>query len=132
MQWFGARLQVLVAAVMVLLATAASERSSYFCKMMGRAVIDCCCDSAHGAREQSGPAARAPDCCEIIRASAQPVAAVDQATATSVLTAALVTTLPETAYPERTYSLVSSVPSSARAPPAIGPPLFLSHCALLI
>jgi hypothetical protein len=132
MQWFGARLQLLMAALMVLLATAASERSPYFCKMMGRAVIECCCDATHHAREQGGPAARAPDCCEAIRGSGQSVAAIDHATAPDLPAAALIATLPSSDYPEQTFSLASGISSFARAPPAIGPPLFLSHCALLL
>jgi hypothetical protein len=117
---------------MVLLATAASARSRYFCKMMGEAVAECCCGAAERASESTGVTARAPDCCERIGAAKGTAVAVDQATTPNVLSAPLVATLPAFEYPAPEFRLTSSAPSFARAPPGAGPPLFIAHCALLI
>lgn len=132
MRWFGFRLQLLVTAAFVLLAAAAADRSHYFCRMMERAVAECCCPDAHEASERSGATAKSPDCCDPLARSQQPVAAAHDFASPSVLSASLVATLPAIECPEPSFRLLQAVPSLARAPPALGPPLFISHCALLI
>jgi hypothetical protein len=133
MQQLGARLRLFLAALIVLLAAAASDRSHYFCKMMGRAVAECCCAPQHSPQRGRNTALRAADCCERLAASQQPVATLSHhAALPDFPVAALVATLPAFAPPEPSFRLVPAHPSPARAPPALGPPLFLSHCALLI
>lgn len=132
MRWFGVRLQLLLVALVVLLAAAASDRSHYFCKMMGRAVAECCCPGAHDASQNDGAAARAPDCCELLAASKQSVAANHEATAPTLSATPVAVMLPGFEYSEPTFRLVETPRTLARAPPAIGPPLFISHCSLLI
>ena len=132
MRWFGARLQLLLVALVVLLGVAASDRSHYFCKMLGRAVEECCCPGAHDANQNDGATARAPDCCELMAGSKQPVAAYHHATAPSLSATPVAVTLASFEYSEPSFRLVETPRTLARAPPAIGPPLFLSHCALLI
>lgn len=132
MRWFGARLQLLLVALVVLLAAVASDRSHYFCKMMGRAVAECCCPGAHDANQNDGATAQSPDCCELLAASKQPLAAHHQATAANPHAAALAVLLPAFEYSEPSFRVIETPRTLARAPPAIGPPLFLSHCALLI
>jgi hypothetical protein len=132
MLWFGARLQLLLVALVVLLAAAASDRSHYFCKMMGRAVAECCCPSSHEAGQGEGAAARAPDCCELMASSKQPLAAYQQATAPGLAAPPVAVLLASLEYSEPSFRLVETPPTLARAPPGIGPPLFISHCALLI
>jgi len=130
MRWFGARLQLLLVALLVLLATAASDRSSYFCKMMGRAVAHCCCSAERGASQSVGATARAPDCCERIAPSKLPAAA-SQPTAVELSAAPVAVVLPAFQCSEPSFRLVETPRTLARAPPIIGPPLFISHCALL-
>ena len=132
MRWFGVRLQLVLVALVVLLAAAASDRSHYFCKMMGRAVAECCCPGAHEDERGAEAAARAPDCCELIAASKQPVAASHEATAAELSEAGLAVTLPAFEYPLPSFRLLQVPALLARPPPAIGPPLFISHCALLV
>jgi hypothetical protein len=134
MRSFRARLQILLAALMVLLGVAASQRSHYFCKMMGRAVAECCCVRGHAAPvgKNLGATARADDCCELIARDGQRVLAVQQAAPPQVVMAALVVALPGVEYSLPSFAPSGHTPSLARAPPALGPPLFLSHCALLI
>lgn len=132
MRWFGVRLQLLLAALMVLLVAAACERSLYFCKMMDRAVAECCCARAHDGHPNEGANVRAPDCCELIAVSKQGVVASHEVAPAQLSRAALIATLPAFEYPAPSFRLVERPPSLARAPPAIGPPLFISHCSLLI
>ena len=132
MRWFGVRLQLLLTALIVLLAAAASAPSHYFCKMTGRAVAECCCASELGPKAHRTARAEAPDCCELRSASHPPVVVSHNAAVPELPVASLAATLPVLVYPEPTFRLLGAVPSAARAPPAIGPPLFISHCALLI
>lgn len=128
----GVRWRILLVALVVLLAAFTADRSHYFCKMMGQAVAECCCASGHGPKADAGATARAPDCCELITASKHSVVAPQATTPPEVGAATLVATLPTLEYPEPWFHLVPPVPSLARAPPSIGPPRFLAHCALLI
>jgi hypothetical protein len=130
MRRFGVRLQLLVVALVVLLAAVASARSHYFCKMMGQAVAECCCPGAHEA--SASAAARAPDCCEVIAASKPAVAVSHQATTVQFSEAGLAVMLPAFEYPQPSFRLLQTPALLARPPPALGPPLFISNCALLI
>jgi len=133
MQQLGARLRLLLAALIVLLAAAASDRSHYFCTMMGRAVAECCCASERSQQRSRHASVRASDCCERLTAARQPVAAPSSHPALpDFAVAALLTTLPSVECPEPSFRLAPALSAPARAPPALGPPLFLAHCALLI
>jgi len=133
MRQIGVRLQLLLAALIVLLATAAADHSHYFCKMMGRAVAECCCATSHQLQRSRSASARAPDCCELLTASKQSVATSHSAALPDVPVAAWVAILPAFAFSEPHFRLVPLLRAPTRAaPPAIGPPLFISHCAMLI
>ena len=132
MRWFGVRLQLLLAALVVLLVAAVCERSLYFCKMMDRAVAECCCARAHDVHPNEGASVRAPDCCELIAVPKQRVVAAHEAAPVELSGATPIAMLPALEYPEPSFRLIERPPSPARAPPAIGPPLFISHCSLLI
>lgn len=132
MRFFGVRLQLLLVALVALLATAWSDRSHYFCKMMGRATAECCCAAWHAEAREDGPTAKAPDCCELIGATKPPTALSQQAAPASLQVVALAATLPAYEYAEPSFSLVEPPSSQARAPPAIGPPFYITHCSLLI
>ncbi|HEX2670672.1 MAG TPA: hypothetical protein VHM25_07370 [Polyangiaceae bacterium] len=133
MRWFGVRLQLLLTALMVLLATAASDRSHYFCKMMGRAVDECCCSTEQHLQRGRSATVQSPDCCSRLAAGEQPaVITSHNATLPDFPSAALAATLPAFAAAESNFRVVPALRPPARAPPGVGPPLFLSHCALLI
>ena len=133
MRWFGVRLQLLLTALIVLLAAAAADRSQYFCKMMGRAVAECCCSTEQHLQRSRSATVQSSDCCERLGASQEPVATTSHnATAPDFPAAALAVTLPAFGCPEPTFRVVPALRPPARAPPGIGPPLFISHCALLI
>lgn len=133
MRQFGVRLRLFLAALIVLLAAAASDRSHYFCKMMGQAVAECCCGSEHRPERSHGASVQAPDCCERLAASQQPLATTSHSVALpDVPVAALVATLPAFTPPEPSFRLLPARHSPARAPPVNRPPLFVSHCKLLI
>jgi hypothetical protein len=130
MRWLGVRLQLLLTALLLLGVLVVADRSHYVCKMMGRAVAQCCCAGAHEPRIERAVAARSPDCCELIAASKQPFAA--QAAPPPSLPLPLATLLPVDALPTPAFQLLDAPRPSARAPPALGPPLFIAHCTLLI
>lgn len=132
MRWFGVRLQLLLTALIVLLSAAASERSHYFCRMMERTVVECCCSSEHRSHRNAAVTVRAADCCELLVASEQPVFNAHHAALAEFPVAALAATLPAFPPPELGFRLVPALPPPARAPPSLGPPLFISNCALLI
>jgi hypothetical protein len=99
---------------------------------MDRAVAECCCARAHDGHPNEGAIVRAPDCCELIAVSEQRVVAAHEAAPVELSGSAPIAMLPAFDYPEPSFRLVERPPSLARAPPAIGPPLFISHCSLLI
>jgi hypothetical protein len=133
MRWFGVRLQLLLAALIVLLAAAASDHSQYFCKMMGRAVSECCCSAEQRLHHSRSATMQPSDCCERLAAGQERVAITSHnATAPDFPSAALATTLPTFAAAESDFRVVPALRPPARAPPGVGPPLFISHCALLI
>jgi hypothetical protein len=127
------RLQLLFVALVVLLAATASDRAHYFCKMMDRAMAECCCAGAPASAEDAAKlAVQAPHCCERLVPSNHPVVAASDEAAPSSLTASSVALPPWLEYPTQVSRVLAARPAAARAPPALGPPLFLAHCSLLI
>lgn len=129
MRSFGAHLHVVLLALVVMLVAAASDRAHYFCRMMDRSMAQPCCAPE---RSTSGPAAGAPDCCERIIASTNSILAAARDATPDLRVALAATVPPPLEYPAPTSRLLVTNPTAARAPPAIGPPLFLAHCSLLI
>jgi hypothetical protein len=120
--------------MLVLLAAGESARTHYFCRMMGRVVASCCCaEDADGAwLVERRVVLRAPDCCERLepRSVTSPAVPGKAAgiTSPSAVAPVLLAELPAPSpHPATAMTL-----REARAPPAVGPPLFISHCALLI
>ena len=133
MRGFGVRLQLLLTALMVLLAAAAADRSQYFCKMMGRAVAECCCNAEQRVPRSRSATVQSSDCCERLGATGEPLATpAHDATPPDFPAAALAVTLPAFTSLELNFRVVPALRPPARAPPGVGPPLFISHCALLI
>jgi hypothetical protein len=131
MRAIRARIFALFAALVMLLPSAASARTQYYCRMMGRIVASSACDEG-AASKAASPAQelQLADCCQRLSSSSQSAslgtleAVHDVAPATSM------------AAPQ---PFVVGVPrdsdgfcaQSTQAPLAIGPPLFIVHCALL-
>lgn len=132
MRAVAARLQLLLVALAVLLAATAADRAHYFCQMTGRAMADCCCAGAPASAEDPPAAVRAPDCCQRLVPSNHPAVAASDDAAPAVLTATFVALPAWLEYPTRGFRLLETTPAAARAPPGLGPPLFLAHCSLLI
>ena len=127
-----ARVFALLAALVLLLPSGAWARSQYYCRMMGGLVPSCCCGA--DARSQSAKHAQElqdANCCQRISPSTRSVLlstpeAVRElalpATLAVVCVSADITPQPDTG---------TSCTESTQAPLAIGPPLFVMHCALL-
>jgi hypothetical protein len=126
-----ARLFALMATLVALVAAAAPARAQFFCHMRERVVSDCCCPKEE-ANRVAQPTASAPDCCERIASANRAAVAAAHDVDASVPSAAMVAILAayERIEPPREVGL--SATAQARAPPAIGPPAFISLCRLLI
>jgi hypothetical protein len=121
-----------LAAAIVLLSDEAAPKTQYFCHMMGRVVASCCCAGEDGASKVECRAeARAPDCCERIESRKGHALPAAPEKATSGLSPVALSVLPECVPPPPRRAPVARL-REARAPPAVGPPLFLAHCAILI
>jgi hypothetical protein len=127
------RLVGLLTALAVLLPGTAFARGQYFCRMMNRVVATCCCE-----REETPPAearcaakVRMTDCCERISASARTPALKAAGADVPIPPAAIAATVPAMEYVVPRVGATRALPAQARAPPSIGPPLFIAHCSLL-
>jgi hypothetical protein len=128
-----ARLLALLATLVALLAAAAPERARYFCHMRAQVVADCCCpEQATHARGEEQISLRSPECCEHLSSVTQAAVALTHEASASVPPPAIALVLPayERVAPIVEAATVATAP--ARAPPALGPPAFLSLCRLLI
>jgi hypothetical protein len=127
-----ARILALLAALILLLPGGGAGRAQYYCQMMGRVVATCCCEP--GASAQAPGAARelqVADCCQRI-SSALPSASLGTHEALrGVPAAALLSTVPAPLQWASATPSASACAESTQAPLAIGPPLFVKHCALL-
>lgn len=126
----------LLATLVVLLAAGASARKQYFCHMMGRVVDSCCCTEGYDAPaiECETAQVRTPDCCERIDSgSRSTLPGTPDRIARVVPSAALAVVVLAAPEPTLPHPDPATPPSpEARAPPAVGPPRFLAHCAFLI
>lgn len=117
----------------VLLPAGAFARAQYHCRMMGRTVTACCCASKHKAKASACEVQiRSRDCCERVSgASERDLASSAREAAPPVFPAGLAATLPALALDVPVAASVALSSPQARAPPGLGPPLFLAHCAFL-
>jgi hypothetical protein len=117
----------------VLLPGSAFARTQYFCRMMNRVVSTCCCEAQkhRDAEVSRSPKVRPTDCCQKVTASDRTATASTSKIDCSVPEASIAEAPAPLAFvASRTFTLVA--PSiQARAPPSIGPPLFIAHCSLL-
>src|SRR5262249_2902340 len=127
------RIVALLVGLATVLPGSAFVRSHYFCRMMDRVMASPCCKHEAEARRVSREdQARAPDCCLRIQASVRDVAPPTRSTDAAVPAAALLATIVEPVYAPPVGRDVAPSGARARAPPPLGPPLFLAHCSLLI
>jgi hypothetical protein len=131
MRHFRLQIIALFAVLSILLSGAAAASVRYRCSMSGRLLDACCCAKAGAARATNRPVeVRAPDCCEKVvsaaRAGATATFEVDSSLPAAVATAFVfrLDLLPRP-------SVETHVIWRDRAPPAIGPPLFLKNCSFL-
>ena len=128
-----ARLFALVATLVALIAAAAPARAHFFCHMRERVVSACCCPKeATHADKVAQPTASAPDCCERIAAASRDAVAAAHDVDASAPSAQMVAILAAYERIEPPHEIGLSATAQARAPPAIGPPAFISFCRLLI
>ena len=128
-------LVTLLAALLVLLPGGASARTQYLCHVMGRVMPSCCCETEQQASDSSpDPQLRSEGCCEFISSPGHAAMPRTCEKATKLPGAAFVAVVPEPlrVTPSAPQSPRATTVPQTRAPPALGPPLFLAHCALLI
>src|SRR6187431_3449370 len=123
-----ARLVALFAALVMLLSGAASARTQYHCRMMGR-VIDfvCCGNDATSKATSPVQEVQLPDCCQRLSSSTRSAALGTLNAANDVAPAVQVATIPQAFSTGLNGALVSFCAESTQAPLAIGPPLFIVH-----
>lgn len=127
-----ARIFALLAALLMLLPGGAFARTQYYCAMTGRVMAARCCETETASQAPSATQEfQVTDCCQRLSAANRNASLGTRAALHSVLTAALPALLAE-AFPATPPSDTgSSCAESTQAPLAIGPPLFVAHCALL-
>lgn len=127
------RLVGVLTALAVLLPGTALARGQYFCRMMNRVVATCCCerDEAPSSEARCAAKIRMTDCCERVSASARTPAVKAAGPDIVVSPPAIASTIPALAYVVPRAVTAPLLPAQARAPPGIGPPLFIVHCSLL-
>lgn len=128
-----ARLFALFAAVVMLLPGTASARTQYYCRMTGRIIGSVACDNGVAAKA-AGPAQelRALDCCQRLSPSKHSASPGTLDALSDIAPATRVATLPQAfALRPNSGGPIGFCAESTQAPLAIGPPLFIVHCALL-
>ena len=127
-----ARIFALLAALVMLLPSGASARTEYYCRMMGRVIGAVSCD------REAAPQAASPttqleqeDCCQRLTTPSRNASLGTRDALEGVAAAPLL------AVSFQTFGLGPDQDSrdgyfeSTQAPLAIGPPLFIVHCAFL-
>ena len=126
-----AQIFALFAALVMLLPSGASARTQYYCRMIGRVVASSACNEA-AASKAARPAQefQLADCCQRLSSSSRSASLGTLEAVHDVAPAALVA-----AAPPFVAALLRDpagfCAESTQAPLAIGPPLFIVHCAFL-
>jgi hypothetical protein len=126
-----ARIFALLAALVMLLPSGASARTQYYCRMMGRIVASSACEN-EAASKAASPAQelQLADCCQRL-SSASRCASLGTLEAVRDLAPAASVAAPQPFVVGLRGHSGSICAESTQAPLAIGPPLFMVHCALL-
>jgi hypothetical protein len=115
-----------------MLPSGAAARASYFCRMMDRAMPACCCAHAKAKQAKRETSVQAPSCCDRLTAPSRAHASAVPDRLFEVHAAALAVVLPDFLDLPAPPALARVTLPMARAPPGLGPPLFVTHCAFLI
>lgn len=127
-----ARIFALLAALVMLLPSGASAHTQYYCRMMGRVIASASCDSESAAHVTSaGQQLQVADCCQRLSSASRSASLGTREAVTSVAAAALLSTAPQPFGMGLHLCAGTRCAESTQAPLAIGPPLFIEHCALL-
>lgn len=128
-----AQLIAVLTALAVLLPGSAFARTQYFCRMMNRVVATCCCDADSSRHDHPACTAqvRSSDCCERTPIATRSLTLKAMGNELSVPSAAIASIVPAPAYVFPRVVEALALPGWARAPPIVGPPLFIVHCSLL-
>jgi hypothetical protein len=128
-----ARIFALLAALLMLLPGGAWARTQFYCPMMGHIVASCCDETdALSQAPSAAPQLRVADCCQRLSSSNQGASLGTHEAFQEVAAAALPSTRPPSfGLSPREGDTGSSCAEATQAPLAIGPPLFVAHCALL-
>ena len=126
-----ARIFALLAALVLLLPGGASARTQYYCQMLGRVVASCCCETATARQAPGAPQElQAADCCQRISASTRSASLGAREAFQGIALAVLPNAL-SIAFARCPQGDTGTCTELTQAPLAIGPPLFVAHCALL-
>jgi len=125
-----AQIFALFAALVMLLPSGASARTEYYCRMMGRVVASSACNKEAAKAASPAQQLQPEDCCQRLSSSSRSASLGTLEAVHDVAPAASVT-----APPPFVVGLLrdsgSVCAESTQAPLAIGPPLFVVHCAFL-
>lgn len=127
----------LLTALLVLLPGQGSVRVEHFCRMAGRVVASCCCDEAATASSpgEASPGAaqqlQVDNCCQRLSSAGRSASFAPSKALPALALAALPPSRALDFDAQPGCSLGSQCAEVTQAPLAIGPPLFVKHCALL-
>jgi hypothetical protein len=127
-----AQLFALLAALVLLLPGTASARTQYYCRMTGQVIGSTACDT--GAESKAADPAQAiheQDCCQRLSSANRDASLGTLDAVNDVAPAAHFATLPQGFVLGQSGDSISVCAEPTQAPLAIGPPLFIVHCALL-
>lgn len=138
MRAFRVKLFALLAALLVLLPGGASAHAQYYCQMTGQVVAACCCGAERSARASarskestSLPECRVADCCQRVSSASLAASPGAQQAFQHLATAPLSLMVPAGFRLDAQGAPRGACAEATQAPLAIGPPLFVQHCALL-
>jgi hypothetical protein len=127
-----ARIFALFAAFVMLLPSGASAHTQYYCRMMGRIVGSISCDN-EAASQAASPVQQIEeaDCCQRLTSSSRSASLGTRAAVGGVAAAVLLATASQPFGVGLHRDTGNLCAESTQAPLAIGPPLFIAHCAFL-
>lgn len=134
MHHLALRIVALLAALFMALPASAFERAAYWCSGMGKVMTEsCCCGSPEDTRANSSSCeVKRSDCCTRLPGADREATPAVRDAATQVPPSAFVVTLAVlTPVVEDHGRVLGGATRQARAPPPLGPPLFIKNCSLL-
>jgi hypothetical protein len=118
-------------ATLLLLPSTGAAHSEHYCRMLGRVVASCCCDDGATARAPTPTQQlQADNCCRRLTSPSRSTS-LGVGKALRGLVAEVRPPVLLEPQASATAGTGSQCAESTQAPLAIGPPLFVKHCALL-